>query len=67
MTTGPRGEALTYDERLNEILTRYHPTDIVGTAMLQAEPAIRAASHAEFGTAGYGRMPVGQRGRIAGC
>ena len=23
MTTGPRGEELTYDERLSEILTRY--------------------------------------------
>jgi hypothetical protein len=45
MTTGPRGEALTYDERLNEILARYQPTSIVGQAMLQAKPAIRAAIH----------------------
>jgi hypothetical protein len=43
MTTGPRGEALTYDQRLSEILTRYQPTSIVGRAMLQAEPGIRAA------------------------
>jgi putative nucleotidyltransferase with HDIG domain len=43
MTTGPRGEALTHDERLSEILARYQPTTIVGQAMLQAEPAIRAA------------------------
>ena len=43
MTTGPRGEELTYDQRLSEILTRYQPTSIVGQAMLQAEPAIRAA------------------------
>jgi hypothetical protein len=34
MTTGPRGEALTYDQRLSEILARYRPTSIVGRAML---------------------------------
>jgi hypothetical protein len=43
MTTGPGGEALTYDERLSEILARYQRTSIVGRAMLRAEPAIRAA------------------------
>jgi hypothetical protein len=43
MTTGPRGEAMTYDERLTEILIRYEPTSVVGQAMQQAEPAIRAA------------------------
>jgi HD domain len=43
MTTGPGGEALSYDERLSEILARYQRTSIVGRAMLRAEPAIRAA------------------------
>lgn len=43
MTTGPRGENLTYDERLSEILTRYERESVVGRAMLRAEPAIRAA------------------------
>jgi hypothetical protein len=43
MTTGPYGEALTYDQRLSEILARYQPTSIVGQAMLQAQPAISAA------------------------
>jgi hypothetical protein len=43
MTTGPRGEKMTYDQRLAEILTRYDPNSIVGRAMLRAEPAIRAA------------------------
>jgi HD superfamily phosphodiesterase len=43
MTTGPRGEELTYDDRLAEILSRYEPDSIVGRAMLRAEPAIRAA------------------------
>jgi HD superfamily phosphodiesterase len=42
MTTGPRGEKLTYDQRLAEILTRYDRNSIVGRAMLRAEPAIRA-------------------------
>jgi hypothetical protein len=43
MTTGPHGEALSYDERLTEIVARYQPTSIVGQAMLQAQTAIRAA------------------------
>jgi hypothetical protein len=43
MTTGPRGEALTYDERLAEILSRYERDSTVGWAMLRAQPAIRAA------------------------
>jgi hypothetical protein len=43
LTTGPRGEALTYDERLAEILTRYHRDSVVGRAMRRAEPAVRAA------------------------
>jgi hypothetical protein len=41
--SGSRGEKLTYDERLAEILTRYDRDSIVGRAMLRAEPAIRAA------------------------
>jgi hypothetical protein len=43
MTTGPRGEELTYGERLSEILTRYERQSVVGRAMVLAEPAIRAA------------------------
>lgn len=43
MTTGPGGEELTFDERLAEILGRYEEDSVVGRAMLQAEPAIRAA------------------------
>ena len=41
MTTGPRGEKMTYDQRLAEILTRYDQNSIVGRAMLRAEPTIR--------------------------
>ena len=43
MTTGPRGEEFTYDERLSESLIRYRRTSTVGRSMLCAEPAIRAA------------------------
>ncbi len=43
MTTGPRGEAVSYPERLAEILDRYGPGSIVGRAMTRARPAIEAA------------------------
>jgi hypothetical protein len=43
MTTGPRGEAVSYPERLAEILARYGADSIVGRAMTRARPAIEAA------------------------
>lgn len=43
MTTGPRGEAVDYPDRLAEILSRYEPDSIVGRAMRQARPLIEAA------------------------
>lgn len=43
MTTGPRGEAFDYTERLAEILRRYDAESIVGRAMTRAQPDIRAA------------------------
>jgi hypothetical protein len=43
MTTGPRGEAVSYPERLAEILDRYGPDSIVGRAMTRARPAIESA------------------------
>jgi hypothetical protein len=43
MTTGPRGEAVSYPERLAEILDRYGPDSVVGRAMTRARPAIEAA------------------------
>ena len=66
MTTGPRGQALTYDQRLSEILTRYRPTSIVGQAMLQAEPAIRAAiDRTQQRLAGLRPMPEGVHRLVA--
>ncbi|WP_433196667.1 HD domain-containing protein [Nocardia sp. CA-107356] len=41
MTTGPNGELLTVDERLDEILSRYEPGSTVHTAISRAEPLIR--------------------------
>lgn len=43
MTTGPRGEALNYPKRLNEILSRYGRHSIVGRAMSRACPTIEDA------------------------
>lgn len=43
MTTGPRGEAVVYPDRLAEILDRYEPDSIVGRAMTRARPAIEGA------------------------
>lgn len=43
MTTGPRGEAVSYPDRFAEILDRYGPDSVVGRAMTRARPAIEAA------------------------
>lgn len=43
MTTGPRGEALEYPDRLAEILSRYDSDSVVGRAMRRAEPSVRGA------------------------
>lgn len=43
MTTGPRGEAVSYSDRLAEILSRYGSDSIVGRAMTRARPAIESA------------------------
>lgn len=43
MTSGPRGQAFDYAERLSEILDRYESDSIVGRAMTRAQPDIQAA------------------------
>lgn len=43
MTTGPLGEAVSYPDRLAEILDRYGSESIVGRAMSRARPWIEAA------------------------
>lgn len=43
MTTGPHGQPMTFDERLNEIRTRYAPDSLVPRAVTTSAPEIRAA------------------------
>ncbi|MBF6368923.1 HD domain-containing protein [Nocardia puris] len=43
MTTGPSGETVTIDERLDDIRDRYEPGSIVRTAISKSEPLLRAA------------------------
>lgn len=43
MTTGPKGEPVTYLDRLDEILRRYRPGTVVARAMMRAQPSIEAA------------------------
>lgn len=41
MTTGPDGTPLTVDERITEILSRYHPEDVVHRSIAHATPILR--------------------------
>jgi hypothetical protein len=43
MTTDPDGRPVTFDERLEEILSRYGDESVVGRSMRKAESAIRSA------------------------
>ncbi|MGD9531981.1 MAG: HD domain-containing protein [Dehalococcoidia bacterium] len=43
MTTGPRGEHLTYADRLAEIISRYRPESAVAQAMRRARPLVDGA------------------------
>ena len=40
LTTGPQGQAMTFDARMTEILHRYPPHSPVHQAMLQARPTL---------------------------
>ncbi len=40
MTTGPQGQRLTFDERIEEILTRYPPESEVHRAITKARPVL---------------------------
>lgn len=40
LTTGPSGECFTYDERMDEILTRYPPDDPVHRTWVRARPIL---------------------------
>jgi hypothetical protein len=43
LSTGPKGEAFTVVQRLDEILTRYEPGSVVHTAISEAAPQLREA------------------------
>jgi HD superfamily phosphodiesterase len=40
LTTGPQGQRFEYDQRLDEILTRYPATSVVHRAMSRARPVL---------------------------
>lgn len=41
LTTGPDGQRLTYDERIDEILKRYPPDDPVHRTWVKAAPILK--------------------------
>ncbi len=43
MTTSPTGEIISFQERINDILSRYGETDIVARAINQAQPFLQLA------------------------
>lgn len=43
LTTGPAGQRLTYEQRINEILSRYAETDPVHRTWVRAAPTLRDA------------------------
>jgi hypothetical protein len=43
MTTGPAGQAMTLDERIEEAQRRYPPDDPVHRAIARARPLLQAA------------------------
>jgi putative nucleotidyltransferase with HDIG domain len=45
LTTGPAGERLSYDERMDEILSRYSPDDPVHRTWTKARPVMAEAVH----------------------
>ncbi|MDI2128758.1 HD domain-containing protein [Yinghuangia seranimata] len=45
MTTGPQGQSLDFEDRIDEILVRYQPGDPVHQAITNARPYLRAAVH----------------------
>ena len=42
MTTGPTGQLLTFQERIDDILSRYDETSIVARSIQNAQPALAA-------------------------
>jgi hypothetical protein len=40
LTTGPKGQHMTFDERISEVLSRYAPGDPVHRAITRAQPSL---------------------------
>jgi hypothetical protein len=43
MTTGPAGQPMTFNQRVDEILRRYPPDDPVHRAIVRAQPLLQTA------------------------
>lgn len=43
MTTGPTGREITFEERIDDILSRYDEADIVAKAIQEAVPSLALA------------------------
>ena len=54
VTTGPDGEVVTLEKRLQEIEERYFPQDVVSRAIRRATPALRSAHAQVFKTLAEG-------------
>jgi len=50
MTTGPQGQDLTVEERLEEIRARYGPDDVVTRFIARARPVLLAAGQSPVGS-----------------
>ena len=50
MTTGPDGESVTVEERLDEITARYGPGDVVTRFITRARPQLLAAGQSPAGS-----------------
>ncbi|WP_375430169.1 HD domain-containing protein [uncultured Friedmanniella sp.] len=50
MTTGPTGETVTVEDRLDEIATRYGPEDLVTRFIRRARPILMASCQAPGGS-----------------
>jgi hypothetical protein len=50
MTTGPQGQDLTVEDRLDEIIARYGPDDVVTRFIDRARPALLAAGQSPVGS-----------------
>ena len=50
MTTGPQGQDVTVEDRLEEICVRYGPDEVVTRFINRARPALVAAGQSPYGS-----------------